>query len=120
MCKDGQTWGQCCRALEAGLRDRIRTTKILPKRAGQSMQGISPHINQYGVISENRLTTVPKGTDMEIAALLADTLTTGFGLVNNDAYLKIGESIVVIGCGGIGLGVVLGAHLAGGHPCDCS
>ena len=53
---------------------------------------------------------------MEIAALLADTLTTGFGLVNNDAHLKIGESIVVIGCGGIGLGVVLGAHLAGGHP----
>jgi S-(hydroxymethyl)glutathione dehydrogenase/alcohol dehydrogenase len=72
--------------------------------------------NQYGVISENRLTTVPESTDMEIAALLADTLTTGFGLVNNDAHLKIGESIVVIGCGGIGLGVVLGAHLAGGHP----
>ena len=72
--------------------------------------------NQYGVISENRLTKIPEDTDMEVAALLADTLTTGFGLVNNDAQLKIGESIVVIGCGGIGLGVVLGAHLAGGHP----
>ena len=72
--------------------------------------------NKHAVISENRLTPVPAGTSMEVCALLADTLTTGFGLVNNDANLKIGESIVVIGCGGIGLGVVLGAHLAGAHP----
>ena len=72
--------------------------------------------NNYAVLSENRLTTVPADTCMEVAALLADTLTTGFGLVNNDACLKIGESIVVIGCGGIGLGVVLGASLAGAHP----
>jgi S-(hydroxymethyl)glutathione dehydrogenase/alcohol dehydrogenase len=72
--------------------------------------------NKFAVISENRLTPVPKGTSMEICALLADTLTTGFGLVNNDAHVKIGESIVIIGCGGIGLGVTLGAHLAGAHP----
>jgi S-(hydroxymethyl)glutathione dehydrogenase/alcohol dehydrogenase len=30
--------------------------------------------------------------------------------------VKIGESVVIIGCGGIGLGVVLGAKLAGAHP----
>lgn len=72
--------------------------------------------SQYAIISENRLTSVPAGTSFETCALLADTLTTGFGLINNDAKLKIGESIVVIGCGGIGLGVILGAHLAGAHP----
>src|SRR5690349_17936896 len=31
------------------------------------------------VVSENRLTRIPKDVDFEIAALLADTLTTGFG-----------------------------------------
>lgn len=72
--------------------------------------------NRYSVISENRLTTVPKDTDYEVCALLADTLTTGFGVINNDAGVKIGESVVIIGCGGIGLGVVLGAKLAGAHP----
>jgi S-(hydroxymethyl)glutathione dehydrogenase/alcohol dehydrogenase len=72
--------------------------------------------NRYSVISENRVTVVPKETDFELCALLADTLTTGFGIINNDAGVKIGESVVIIGCGGIGLGVVLGAKLAGAHP----
>lgn len=72
--------------------------------------------NRYAVISENRLTTVPPDTDYEICSLLADTLTTGFGVINNDAKVKIGESVVIVGCGGIGLGVVLGAKLAGAHP----
>ena len=72
--------------------------------------------NDYAIISENRLTTVPPGTDFEVCALLADTLTTGFGVITNDAKVKIGESVVIIGCGGIGLGVVLGARLAGASP----
>ena len=38
---------------------------------------------------------VPPDTDLEVCALLADTLTTGFGVVNNDAKLRIGESIVI-------------------------
>jgi S-(hydroxymethyl)glutathione dehydrogenase/alcohol dehydrogenase len=72
--------------------------------------------NRLGVISENRLTVVPPDTDYEVRCLLADTLTTGFGVINNDARVKLGESVVVIGCGGIGLGTVLGARLAGAYP----
>jgi S-(hydroxymethyl)glutathione dehydrogenase/alcohol dehydrogenase len=72
--------------------------------------------NNYAVITENRLTVVPPDTDFELCSLLADTLTTGFGVITNDAKVKIGESVVIIGCGGIGLGVVLGARLAGANP----
>jgi S-(hydroxymethyl)glutathione dehydrogenase/alcohol dehydrogenase len=68
------------------------------------------------VVSENRLTPIPTDFDFEIAALLADTLTTGFGAVTRNARVEIGESVAVIGVGGIGLGIVLGAHLAGAHP----
>jgi len=68
------------------------------------------------VVSENRLTVVPANVDFEVAALLADTLTTGFGVVTRNAAVQIGEGVVVIGVGGIGLGTVLGAHLAGAHP----
>ena len=71
---------------------------------------------QFAVISENRLTPVPKHLDFEVAALLADTLTTGFGVVTRDAVVSIGESIVFFGAGGIGLGAILGAHLAGAYP----
>lgn len=72
--------------------------------------------NDMAVVSENRLTVVAPETSPEIRCLLADTLTTGFGVINNDAKLSIGESVVIIGCGGIGLGVVLGAKLAGAYP----
>lgn len=71
---------------------------------------------KYAVIAENRLTKVPPDTDFELCCLLADTLTTGFGVVNNDAKVKQGESVVIFGVGGIGLGVILGAKLAGAGP----
>ncbi|MBX3746320.1 MAG: zinc-binding dehydrogenase [Verrucomicrobiae bacterium] len=71
---------------------------------------------RLAVVSENRLTGVPPDTDFEVCALLADTLTTGFGVIHNDARVRLGESVVVVGCGGIGLGIVLGAGLAGAHP----
>ncbi|MDD2707169.1 MAG: zinc-binding dehydrogenase [Verrucomicrobiae bacterium] len=72
--------------------------------------------NRYAVAAENRLTPIPDDFDEEVAPLLADTLTTGFGIITNNARAKIGESVLVIGCGGIGLGVILGAKLAGTHP----
>jgi S-(hydroxymethyl)glutathione dehydrogenase/alcohol dehydrogenase len=78
--------------------------------------GFVTTFNQLGVISENRLTVVPPDTDFEVCCLLADTLTTGFGVINNDANVKLGEAVVVIGCGGVGLGAVLGAKLAGAYP----
>jgi S-(hydroxymethyl)glutathione dehydrogenase / alcohol dehydrogenase len=71
---------------------------------------------RWSVLSENRMTVVPPDTDFELCCLLADTLTTGFGVIHNDARVKIGEAVVVIGCGGIGLGCILGAKLAGAHP----
>jgi S-(hydroxymethyl)glutathione dehydrogenase/alcohol dehydrogenase len=71
---------------------------------------------RLSVVAENRLTVVPADTDFELCCLLADTLTTGFGTITNDARVRIGESVVIIGCGGIGLGAVLGASLAGACP----
>tara|TARA_Y100000588_G_C14215820_1_gene908767 strand:- start:602 stop:1630 length:1029 start_codon:yes stop_codon:yes gene_type:complete len=72
--------------------------------------------NEYAVISENRVTKIDKSICFELAALMADTITTGFGLICREANLEIGQSIVIIGIGGIGMGAVLGAHLAGANP----
>ncbi len=73
-------------------------------------------LSQYSVVSENRLTPVPMDTPDEFAALLGCGLTTALGIVNNEATLKFGESIAVIGCGGVGLGIIQAADLAGGYP----
>jgi S-(hydroxymethyl)glutathione dehydrogenase/alcohol dehydrogenase len=43
-------------------------------------------------------------------------VTTALGLINNLAQLKIGQSIAVLGCGGVGLNVVQGAALVAADP----
>ncbi len=72
--------------------------------------------SQYSILSESRVTPIDKKYSFDVAALMADTITTGFGVISNDANVKIGESVCVIGVGGIGLGVILGAKLAGANP----
>jgi len=48
------------------------------------------------VVSENRLTTIDKDIPFEIATLMGCAVTTAFGIINNDAQLKIGQSIAVL------------------------
>ena len=72
--------------------------------------------NEYALVSENRVTAIPADFDPEIAALFGCAVTTGFGVVTNNARLAIGESIAIFGAGGIGLNIVQGAALAGGYP----
>lgn len=72
--------------------------------------------NEYAIVSENRLTAIPPDSDMEIAALLGCAVTTGFGVVVNNAKVKIGESVVVFGAGGVGLNIVQAAAMAGAYP----
>jgi S-(hydroxymethyl)glutathione dehydrogenase/alcohol dehydrogenase len=68
---------------------------------------------KLAVLSENRVTKVPSTTHFELCCLLADTLTTGFGIVQNDAKVQKDETVVLFGAGGIGLGVVAACRLAG-------
>ncbi|MGD1083267.1 MAG: zinc-binding dehydrogenase [Verrucomicrobiota bacterium] len=72
--------------------------------------------SQYSVVSENRVTPVGKDIPFEIAALMGCAVTTGLGLINNDAHVKIGQSVAVLGVGGVGLNAVQGAALAGADP----
>jgi S-(hydroxymethyl)glutathione dehydrogenase/alcohol dehydrogenase len=72
--------------------------------------------NQYAVISENRMTPIPADFDLRTAPLLGCAVTTAAGVVNNDAHLKIGESVAIFGAGGVGLNLVQFAALAGGYP----
>jgi S-(hydroxymethyl)glutathione dehydrogenase/alcohol dehydrogenase len=72
--------------------------------------------NDHAVISENRMTVISPDFDLKIAPLLGCAVTTAAGVINNDANVKIGESVVVFGVGGVGLNVVQFAQLAGAHP----
>ena len=41
---------------------------------------------------------------------------TGFGAAINTAKVQVGDSVAVVGCGGVGLNCVQGAALAGSTP----
>lgn len=72
--------------------------------------------NDWAVISENRLTAIPADSDPEIAALFGCAVTTGFGVIVNNARLSIGESVVVFGAGGVGLSMIQAAALVSAWP----
>jgi S-(hydroxymethyl)glutathione dehydrogenase/alcohol dehydrogenase len=72
--------------------------------------------SRHAVISENRLTKIPDDSNLEVAALFGCAVTTGFGVIVNNAKVKIGESVVVFGAGGIGLNIIQAAALSTAHP----
>ncbi|MCE9616092.1 MAG: zinc-binding dehydrogenase [Lentisphaerae bacterium] len=72
--------------------------------------------NEEAVVSENRVTVIPADFDMRIAPLLGCAVTTAVGVVNNDAGLKIGQSLLVLGLGGVGISIVKAAELVSAYP----
>ena len=59
---------------------------------------------------------VPAGLPLWHAALLGCAVVTGYGAVRNAARVGVGESVCVIGCGGIGQQIVAAARMAGADP----
>lgn len=72
--------------------------------------------NEYAIVAENRLTSIPANSNLEVAALFGCAVTTGFGVIENNAKVRIGESVVVFGAGGVGLNIVQAASLVGAYP----
>ena len=67
---------------------------------------------EYAVVPAAGAVPLPASIPLWQAALLGCGVVTGIGAVNR-ARLRVGASVCVIGCGGVGLQVIAGAHLAG-------
>ena len=78
--------------------------------------GANNTFQEMAIISENRLTKIPDDVPLAEAALLGCAVTTGLGAVFNDVNLKPGESVIVFGCGGVGLNVLQGCSLITAYP----
>lgn len=72
--------------------------------------------NDHAIVSENRVTRISRDVPFEVAALMGCAITTALGVINNDAKVRIGESVAVLGCGGVGLNLVQGAAMVGADP----
>ncbi|WP_191059934.1 zinc-dependent alcohol dehydrogenase family protein [Geminicoccus harenae] len=68
---------------------------------------------EHAVVSRRSLVKVDRELPLEIAALFGCAVLTGVGAVANTARIRAGETVAVVGLGGVGLSAVLGALAAG-------
>ena len=68
------------------------------------------------VVKATQAVRIPKEVPLTSASLIGCGVLTGVGAVFNRAKVQQGESVVVIGVGGIGLNAIQGAALSGGLP----
>ena len=73
-------------------------------------------LSEYSIVSENRLTAVPQDTPAELCAILGCALTTAMGIIDNEVDLKFGESVAIIGTGGVGLNLIQAAAMKSACP----
>jgi S-(hydroxymethyl)glutathione dehydrogenase / alcohol dehydrogenase len=65
------------------------------------------------LLDERAVTVVSTEIPLELACILGCAVVTGLGAALNTANVQPGESVAVIGCGGVGLNVIQGARIAG-------
>ena len=110
---------------------RIGDHVVLHWRQSEGIQSLTPSylwngtkvnagwvttFNTHAVVSENRITTIPNNFDKRIATLFGCAITTAFGVVDNDAQVKIGQSVLIFGVGGVGLTTAYASSLVSAYP----
>ncbi len=76
------------------------------------------HLSSFAeqmLIHEHALVKIDKAMPLDRAALIGCGVTTGLGAVFRTAQVRPGETVAVIGCGGIGLSAIQGARIAGAN-----
>ena len=68
---------------------------------------------ERALIHENQLAILPKEMPFAQASLLGCGVVTGAGVVLNTAQVSAGETVVIVGAGGVGLNAISGARIAG-------
>ena len=68
---------------------------------------------EYVVCSEENVVPIRKDMPWAQAALVGCSVATGFGAVVRHAKVEAGATVMVVGCGGVGLNIVQAARLAG-------
>lgn len=68
------------------------------------------------LVHKSQLIAIPKEIPFASASLLACGVITGYGAVANTAKVQLGQSVAVVGCGGVGLNSIQAAKICGAAP----
>jgi NDMA-dependent alcohol dehydrogenase len=114
FCRHGQAY--LCEAgamamATGGLLDG--TTRFSRDGEPVKQMACSGTFSELAVIPAIGAVTIPKDIPFDIAALIGCGVLTGAGAALNTADIHEGDTVAVIGCGGVGLNVIQGARIAG-------
>ncbi|MHB8341375.1 MAG: Zn-dependent alcohol dehydrogenase [Mycobacteriales bacterium] len=107
FCERGERW-LCERAIP----DMLTSAYSSPDEHIYPALGAATFATETLVLGRAAVPVDP-ALPFEVAALVGCAVTTGVGAVLNTAEVVPGSSVMVLGCGGVGLSVVMGARLAG-------
>ncbi|MBX3313130.1 MAG: Zn-dependent alcohol dehydrogenase [Actinobacteria bacterium] len=113
MCRHGQPYvcEQANATAGGGLLDG--TTRLSRDGSPVFQMAALGTFGPYAIVPEISMVKIDDDVPLEVAALIGCGVLTGVGAALNTADVQEGDSVVVIGCGGVGLNVIQGAKIAG-------
>jgi Zn-dependent alcohol dehydrogenase len=89
------------------------TRRLGPDHAPIAHYSCVSSFAEFAVVPEAGCIAIPPDVPFAVAALVGCAVTTGFGAVVNDAGVRAGDSVAVLGIGGVGVNALLAAALSG-------
>lgn len=87
------------------------------RRLGETINaGWVTTFSEMTVVSENRCTPVKSTLPESVLPLFGCAATTAAGVIGREAQVRLGDSVVVLGTGGVGLFTIMAASASGAHP----
>lgn len=95
----------------AGLLDG--TTRLTSGGAPLHQMACLGTFGPEAIVPEISMVKIDDDVPLDVAALIGCGVLTGVGAARNTANIAPGDTVAVIGCGGVGLNVIQGARIAG-------
>ncbi|MBW2294877.1 MAG: Zn-dependent alcohol dehydrogenase [Deltaproteobacteria bacterium] len=106
-CERGQSY-LCEAAMSVGMTPHF----VLDGAPIAGMTGLGTFAEEL-ITAESCLVKVDNDIPLDIVSLIGCGVTTGVGAAINTAQVTPGSSVVVFGCGGVGMSTIQGARIAG-------
>ncbi len=112
-CRRGQPFlcEQAAMQAAGGLLDG--TTRLRSPDGALHQMACLGTFGEVAIVPEISVVKIAPDVPLDIAALIGCGVLTGVGAALNTASISVGDTVAVIGCGGVGLNVIQGARIAG-------
>ena len=110
FCTHGEPW-LCANGMKAS----VPSGTLADGTPAHATLGLGALAEQV-VVPERAVVSITHEVPLEDAALLGCAVLTGLGAVTKSAHVRAGESVAVVGLGGVGLAVLAAARAAGADP----